>query len=474
MFHVIRAVLSCVTFVTLFALMPFGARAADSGPLRAGAAKVDITPDANAIPQPYTSILDHLYARAIFFDNGHTRAALISVDVGGIDDAAWEKLSKEISRQFNVPIANILMSATHNHNAMFGGGPPWIAGPPDPNLPAFRTKAENGVLEAVRQAQSKLQPARIGAGEGMLYLNVNRDAINEKTRLWAQEPNLEYPSDKTLAVVKIEDPTGDLIAVYMNYAMHAISLFLDGRVSGDFPGATERYIERLYGDKVVALWTSGAAGDQNPLYVRANNVLVGARIQAVMEAEHVDVDTAVMRAMFVGSAAGDKAPVDPVAMEQSLQLVQSMGQLTAEEAIRVIQNMRVMGTEVGIEGAQQTITCAARRRTNSGREGAPGTYEDDSNPVNIRIGALRVGDIAFGSANAELYNMIGQRVKQGSKYRNTIMVTLANGSANSGYVPTDDAFGRNTFQVLGSRLKPGCAENGIVHGIDDLIEKMKE
>src|SRR5215472_508708 len=160
MFHMIRAVLSRVTFVTLFALMPFGARAADSGPLRAGAAKVDITPDANAIPKPFISILDHLYARAIFLDNGHSRAVLIGIDIGGIDDLAWEKVSKEISQRFRVPIPNILMSATHDHNAMFGGGSPGIGGAPDPNFLAFRTKAENGALEAVRQAQSKLQPAR--------------------------------------------------------------------------------------------------------------------------------------------------------------------------------------------------------------------------------------------------------------------------------------------------------------------------
>lgn len=43
-----------------------------------------------------------------------------------------------------------------------------------------------------------------------------------------------------------------------------------------------------------------------------------------------------------------------------------------------------------------------------GREGAPGKYEDSPNPVHIKIGALRIGDIALGSANAELYNMIGQ------------------------------------------------------------------
>jgi len=42
--------------------------------------------------------------------------------------------------------------------------------------------------------------------------------------------------------------------------------------------------------------------------------------------------------------------------------------------------------------------------------------------------------------------------------------------ANSGYIPNDASFGANTFQVLGSRLKPGCAETAIVGGLLDLIQ----
>ena len=53
---------------------------------------------------------------------------------------------------------------------------------------------------------------------------------------------------------------------------------------------------------------------------------------------------------------------------------------------------------------------------------------------------------------------------------NTVMVTLADGMANSGYIPNDASFGANTFQVLGSRLKPGCAETAIVGGLLDLIQ----
>jgi hypothetical protein len=62
-------------------------------------------------------------------------------------------------------------------------------------------------------------------------------------------------------------------------------------------------------------------------------------------------------------------------------------------------------------------------------------------------------------------------VKRQSPLRETMMVTLANGGANSGYIPTDAAFGSYTFQVLGSRLQQGCAENAIVGGLTELLNQ---
>ena len=51
----------------------------------------------------------------------------------------------------------------------------------------------------------------------------------------------------------------------------------------------------------------------------------------------------------------------------------------------------------------------------------------------------------------------------------TMMVTLTNGIANSGYIPNGAAFGYLTFEVLSSRCKPGYAESAIVNGILDLM-----
>jgi hypothetical protein len=464
-----------VAAIGLLVIVQTSADATPTGSLQAGAARVEITPAADALPGPYSSILDPLYARAIYLENGQSRAVLLNADVGAIPTFLTDEVAAQIARELNVPVPNVFISATHDHNAIFGG-PASPAGASykdaDTRVSAFQSKLVSGLVAAAKQAKAKMQGARIGFGTGNVYLNVNRDSIDEQSRLWSQEPNLDYPSDKTLAVVKIESTRGELIAVLLNYAMHAVSLFLDGKVSGDFPGEAERYIEHTSGDKAVALWTSGAAGDQNPLYLRANRKISEARIQAVMEKEHVDLGTAILHAMFAGNPAADKIELDPVALEQSVQLVKSEGQITAEEALRVMDHIHSMTGEVMIEGTLGEVTCPARKRLDSGREGTPGRYENSPDPVRIKVGVLRIGDVVLTSANAELYNMIGQKVKARSKFKNTVLVTLTNGMANSGYVPTDDAFGRYTFQVLSSNLKPGCAEGGIIDAIGGMVDKL--
>jgi neutral ceramidase len=113
-----------------------------------------------------------------------------------------------------------------------------------------------------------------------------------------------------------------------------------------------------------------------------------------------------------------------------------------------------------------------RKRTNEGRAGYAGTYVDGDS-VKIRLGLLLIDDIAFTAVNGEVFNLIAQRLKKESPYARTMMATVTNGIANSGYIPNDAAFGYQTFEVLSSRCKPGYAENAIINGILDMMEKVK-
>ena len=155
-------------------------------------------------------------------------------------------------------------------------------------------------------------------------------------------------------------------------------------------------------------------------------------------------------------------------MNQQRQMVLSMGQFLGEEVLHVMRGITRTETAVSIHGGSSTITCPGRERTNQGRAGVEGTYKA-GNPVDIRLGLLRVGDVTIGAVNAEVFSPIAQRLKRESPYKATMMATLTNGSARSGYIPDDASFGKHTFEVLSSRLQPGCAESAIVNGIVALI-----
>ena len=439
--------------------------------LRVGAARVDVTPRGDALPSAFHSVLDSIFARAILVENGKDSILLVNADVIIIQDDFYKKVVQELERATGVSQPNILLSATHDHSAPFASFQ--SAGPTNPKNIAFAERLDRGIVEAAMQARAALQPAEVGYANGQLYLNVNRDAIDSKTRLWSQEANPAYPSDKTLAVIEFRRPGGEPIAFYMNYAMHAITTFLRQELSGDFPGAAERYVEDAYGNKVVAMWTSGAAGDQNPYYLRQNQAIGAAAIQAEMDpsksddSQQTESTAALFRVMF-GNTERPPAKFDPMDLERSTHMMQAMGQITGEETLIAASQIETFDSNPLLSGASKEVTCPGRRRLDHGREGAPGRYED-GDPITLNIGTVRIGEIALGWADAELYNMIGQEVKAQSPFRKTIMVSLTNGQAKSGYVPTDDAFARSTFEVASSNLKPGCAEQSIVKGVAGIM-----
>jgi hypothetical protein len=419
-----------------------------ASPLRVGAAKVDVTPADSALPKNYLGVLDRLYARAIVLDNGDARAALVTVDAGGISDAIWQAVTRQVEAELKIPSANILLTATHTHS---------VPGPP---AAGYATK----IVDAVRRAQQNLTSARVGYGTGESYINVNRQITDPKTGKWWEGPNREGPSDKTVAVLKFESLSGEPLAVYYNYAVHGVIAGQLDQVSGDIPGASSRYIEDASGGAVVAVWSTGASGDQNPIYFQQTYDLREIRIKDYAK-RGVDISNA----MPPGGQGLDRSnPAVARLMNQQRQMVASMGQFLGEEVLYVMRNTERTETDVRLSGSQKTIQCPGRERTNDGRAGSEGTYKE-AGAVDIRLGLLRVGDAMIGAVNAEVFSPIAQRLKHESPFKATMMSTLTNGAARSGYIPDDASYGKFTFEVLSSRLRPGCAESSIVNGIMDLI-----
>ena len=416
------------------------------------------------LPKAYLGVLDHVFARAIVIHNGHTSAALVTLDAAGVPNELWIDLSARAEKELGIPSSNILITATHSHSV------PMV-------IPIFGHEQvdkarvadyEEKVFQSMQSAKANLQPAKIAYGIGVSYLNVQRDIIDPVTHRWWEGANYGGASDKTVAVIAFESLQGDPIAVYFNYAMHAVITGTLDLVSGDIPGSASRYIESHFDDKVVALWSEGAAGDQNPIYFQQTYDLRAIRTQDFAQ-KGVDISNS----MPPGGQGLDRSnPRVLHLMKEQEEMITSMGQLLGEEVLRVMRGSNRFVSDGRIFGDAKTITCPGRERTNEGRGGVPGTFKDGA-PVNIRLGVLMIDDIAIGAVNGEVYNPISERLKRESPYAKTIMATLTNGFANSGYIPDDASFGHYTFEVLSSRLQPGCAETSIVNGITEMMPRVK-
>jgi len=274
-------------------------------------------------------------------------------------------------------------------------------------------------------------------------VNVNRREYSPETGWWLGY-NPEGPSDKTVTVVRFEALSGKPIALLINYAVHAVVMGGENdQISGDLAGATSRYVESYYRGKAEDAPRSDA----------------GAAIQLGPEKTSEGVV-----ALWTSSAAGDQNPIS-LSRGSDFTMVESLGKILGEEAVRVAGAIHTTN-QVRIWGQQQVIRCP-------GRSVEPGPLPRkeyrwrDADPVSIRLSLLMMNDIVLAGVSGEVLTMIHEHLKKESPFSRTVMVTHANGS--SGYIPDDAAFDQVSYEITTSRLKPGCAENAIVNSFLQLM-----
>src|SRR2546423_7112104 len=95
--------------------------AASAAPFRAGLATVDITPPVGWRMSGYFyerlsgGIHDPLQAKAVVFRDEEERAALVFCDLIGMPAVVSTEVRERDSRKTGIPVANILVAATHTH-----------------------------------------------------------------------------------------------------------------------------------------------------------------------------------------------------------------------------------------------------------------------------------------------------------------------------------------------------------------------
>jgi hypothetical protein len=240
--------------------------AGDEGAFLAGAAQVDITPrelpvivSGSFLERTSNTVRDRLYARALVFDDGTSRVAICVVDILFMPRDLLDKAKRLASKVTGIRAENMLISATHTHTA------PSVAGALGTGVDeAYRRFLPPKIAEAIRRANDRLEPARIGwtAVDAPDHTHCRRwilrpdkiqqDVFGRRTVRANMHPGYQNPdfvgpagpADTELSLLSVQSREGRPLAVLANYSMH---YFGSSDVSADYFGRFSERFAQLIG-----------------------------------------------------------------------------------------------------------------------------------------------------------------------------------------------------------------------------------
>ena len=412
----LASVISLTVVVSFFAA-PLSHGAEQAG-LKAGAARIDITPDKPVNMSGYaarkalsTGVHDPLSARAVAFEVNGKRLVLISTDIIGFYEEVGSVMRQAIQAECNLQPSELFLCGIHTHAA------------PTPTLNRERGHANNieyterlkpKLVEVARKALANLEPVKLGVGVGSCPVGGNRRELRvanngESSVVLGRNPY--GVTDKEVLVMKVAKADGAPLAVLFDYATHGTALGTANlTISGDVPGLAEQFVEKILGSDVVAPIFVGASGNIDPWF----------RVLPKINEEPGWVPEPVLLGTFLG-----------------------------EEVVSVYRAIRETTSADKMATSFVTLQLPAKPPEAGSTE-----KKQDNVPLNITV--ARLGDVAFVGLGAEVFTEIGMVIKAGSPCAHTFVITHCNGSA--GYLPTKEAYVQDGYEVKSSHFAPQAAD----------------
>lgn len=420
--------------LALILWMAAAATAWASGTLKVGAARIDITPTPADLPAPYTRVHDTIYVRTILLSDGKSKAAVVVVDVPMIDGPMYNDLAAQVARDAGCPPQNVILAISHTHNSLRMDTE--TRGKRIPFSLPFNARVKESIARSISEAAAHMQPAQAGFGRGKAYIAVNRNqwSAKEGRYLVGADRTGSEPFDPTVDVMRFDDSRGEPIAFLINYGIEPVVAGA-WEISGDVPGAVSRYVEEHYGPNTVAAFTVGGAG--NPAYSGSSGKLPPGRKPS-----------------------------------SAFEILSAMGTLLGEEVLAVSDGIKDFSGDVAIRGALQVVDCPGKITTplnlpnscaytpDSKLPPCRDYHDQEVDPIGVRIGVLRIGQIAFIQADVNVEPKLTMRLIAQSPLRDTVFV-----STNFGpgwFIVEDATYPLNTYEATASRFRKGCAENALL------------
>ena len=197
-----------------------------------------------------------LRAKAMVLTSAGKTLALVRLDLIGV----WQDMVRDAQARLKELghddlAEGLIVAATHTHRSggrVFDHFIGEIA--VGPFLEGFYPRVRDAIVNAAINAKAALLPARIG------HTTIQVPELHSDRRCEHNDAQ-----DDTMGVIKVEDLSGALMGVVVNYAMHG-TVLSNGEfvLSTDAPGAIEDGVEAALPSPAPVLYLQSWAGDMAP------------------------------------------------------------------------------------------------------------------------------------------------------------------------------------------------------------------
>ena len=398
-----------------------------------GLASVEITPNVGATLSGFVArsalavgVHDPLFAKCVAVGDGANRAALLVLDLIGVDRELVSEVRQRVSA---LPAEHVAVLATHTH-----GGPSVLRR-------SFLGEVDKRYLasvvargaEAVNKAVERMQA-------GVVRFGVGVESTIAKNR---RDPN--GPTDPEVPVVRFEDVTGKVLGLLVSYACHPVTLGADNLlVTRDYPGEVVASLEPFYPGAEI-LFATGCSGQLNTGHSAEDSVTGrGAERRTFAEARRIGrilAGTALRTSERLASPFREPNTPPPLLKVVTRTVGLPLQPLKNDELQKQKEAWRA---ELECLRARGDAPAEAARLESLLRWSEM-IAESTHRALKEELMVVALGEVMLVIFPGEMFVEFGLELK--ARFPETLLMTLAYGNGAPGYVPHRTAYAQGGYEV---------------------------
>jgi hypothetical protein len=450
-----------VRIVFAFAVVTSGAAAPQTqeAPLQAGLAEIEITPPAGYRMDGYfterlnTGLKDPLKAKALVFQQGNTKSAIVVGDVISVPQSLTSEVRALAAARTGIPASHIAITATHTHTGpLFSGERARVfseqAAAKHGTDPLAAVKypemLRDRLVEVIVSANAGVSPAALE------FVLASEDRVSFNRRFHMKDGPVQFnpgvlnpeivraagPIDTDLPFVLItkdKQPVGSLTV----FALH-LDTVGGTEYSADYPAHLAHELRREFGESFISVFGTGTCGDINHIDVSGTR-----RTYARLIGQQL--------AVSVLSARSRQPLAAPSLAATSARIALPLRKVSDAQISSARANIPKIGTKdlPFLTQVEIVSTLDLSRRGPT---------------LDAEVQVLRLHqDLAIVLLPGEVFVDLGLAIKQASPFKHTLVIELSND--NPAYIPTEKAFKEGSYETVNSRIAPGGGERLVAEAV---------